>query len=96
MKLVDPTDFEILTYLDEKGRNNAVNLAAGLEKDRSYINTRLRTLADLGLVDRVGPAENSGLYEIAERGHAALECEEAYRDDDRDFEALLESAIEQD
>ncbi|MGM0398019.1 MAG: winged helix-turn-helix transcriptional regulator [Halobacteriota archaeon] len=94
MKLVYPTDFEILGFLAEEGRNNAVNIAVGLDRDRSYINTRLRTLADKDLVERVGPAERSGLYEISERGEAAVEYEAAYREEDVDFGAVIEDAID--
>lgn len=94
MKLVYPTDFEILEFLAEAGRNNAVNIAVGLDRDRSYINTRLRTLAEKDLVDRVGPAERSGLYEISERGAAAVEYREAYREEDVDFGAVVEDAVD--
>lgn len=93
MNLVNPTDFEVLAFLDARGRNNAINIAAGLGRDRSYINTRLRQLAQQGLVERVGPAPNSGLYEITELGRTALEHRDAYRDPDRDFEALVERSV---
>ena len=95
MRLVEPTDFEILAALSDGCRNNAVNLAHTLEKNRSYINTRLPILADFGLVERVGPAANSGLYIIAERGLRALECREQYGDPDIDFAALLDSTPEE-
>lgn len=68
MQLVDPTDYKILAFLATRGRNNAVNIAAALEYDRSYVNTRLRALANAELVERVGPASNSGLYELTEAG----------------------------
>jgi DNA-binding MarR family transcriptional regulator len=89
MRLVDPTDFDILRFLEERGRHNAVNLSVGLDLDRSYVNARLRLLADQGLVYRVGPAEHSGLYEITDRGEAALDHRERYGDADVDFEALV-------
>lgn len=88
MQLVEPTDFEILAFLDEQGRNNAINIATGLDRDRSYVNTRLRALAEKGLVQRVGPAENSGLYELTATGHAAIEHRDQYPADD--FDALLD------
>ena len=68
MGLVKPTDLEILRFLGENGRNNAVNISISLDKNRSYVNTRLSALADLGLVTRVGPAPNSGLYELTDAG----------------------------
>jgi DNA-binding MarR family transcriptional regulator len=91
MNLVQPTDFEILAYLSRAGRNNAVNMAVALDKDRSYVNTRLRYLAAADLVERVGPAPNSGLYELTPRGEAALEHREAYADRTDDFEAALDA-----
>lgn len=88
MRLVQPTDFEILAQLADSHRNNAANLAVLLDQNRSYINTRLPVLADYGLVERVGPAEKSGLYVITERGHAAVACQEAYATNSN-FEATI-------
>ncbi|MGQ4556646.1 ArsR family transcriptional regulator [Halobellus sp. GM3] len=93
MDLVEPTDFEILSYLAAEGRNNAVNVAVALDRDRTYMNTRLGTLARYGCLRRVGPAENSGLYEITEKGRVALEHREARRDPEADFEAVVEEAV---
>ena len=94
MKLAVPTDFEILEALSDGKRNTAANLSYILDKDRSYINTRLPVLADYGLVERIGPAPNSGLYEITERGLVVLDLEESYREEGVDFEALVESELE--
>lgn len=94
MKLASPTDFDILDALSDGKRNTAANLAIELDRDRAYINTRLPILADYGLIERIGPAPNSGLYEITDKGRAALKHRDAYRDDDRDFEALLEREVE--
>lgn len=91
MRLIVPTDFEILRALADGRRNNAVNLAYELDRNRSYINTRLPVLADYGLIERVGPAPNSGLYAVTERGVVAAESQAAYEDDEVDFEALIES-----
>ncbi|MFB6091551.1 MAG: ArsR family transcriptional regulator [Haloquadratum sp.] len=93
MRLTVPTDFEILEALADGERNNAANLAYHIDRDRSYINTRLPVLADYGLLERVGPAPNSGLYAITERGRAALEHRDAYRQADVDFEALIEREV---
>jgi len=49
-------------------------------------------LADYDLVDRVGPAPNSGLYVITQRGRAALDHREQYGEPDVDFAALLDEA----
>lgn len=89
MRLARPTDFEILEALADGKRNNAVNLAAVLDKNRAYINTRLPVLADYGLLDRVGPAPNSGLYVITEKGQVVIEHREAYDDADVDFETRI-------
>lgn len=88
MKLAEPTDFQILETLEERGRNTAQNISLLLDKDRSYVNTRLPHLADLRLVERVGPADNSGLYEITSRGRAVLDHRDAYGSSE--FEELVE------
>lgn len=93
MKLAAPTDFDLLDALSDGKRNNAANLAIELGRNRSYINTRLPILADYGLVDRIGPAERSGLYEITEKGLVALDHREVYGDADVDFEALVASDL---
>ena len=93
LDLVEPTDFEILAYLEEEGRNNAVNVAVALGKNREYMNSRLGILARDGCLHRVGPAENSGLYEITEKGRVALEHRDACGDPNADFEEVVETAL---
>lgn len=95
MRLTAPTDFEILKALSDGKRNNASNLSHILDKNRSYINTRLPVLADYGLVERVGPAPNSGLYVITEKGEVVGELEEEYAADDVDFDALVEERLDE-
>ena len=73
MRLVDPTDFQILEALSDGRRNVAANIAIELDKDRAYLNTRLPELEDYGLIERIGPAQNSGLYEITDEGRETLE-----------------------
>ena len=89
MKLRQPTDFLILEALEDKGRNVATNLAAHTGKSRKNINTRLPVLEDYGLVEKIGPAERSGLYEITSLGKAALVYQDQYGEVD-DFDALIE------
>ncbi|NGM71375.1 winged helix-turn-helix transcriptional regulator [Natronolimnobius sp. AArcel1] len=89
MKLRQPTDFLILEELADKGRNVATNLAHHTGKSRKNINTRLPVLEDYGLVRKIGPAERSGLYEIATLGKTALVHQDQYDEVD-DFEALIE------
>lgn len=93
MKLASPTDFDILEALSDGKRNTAANIALEIDRDRAYINTRLPILADHGLLERIGPSPNSGLYEITPRGKAALKHRSAYRDEAVDFEALVESEL---
>ena len=90
VKLQRPTDFLILECLAESGRNVAVNIAEEIDKSRSHVNVRLPQLADYDLVRKVGPAENSGLYEITELGRLAARHKEEYGEVD-DFADYLES-----
>lgn len=89
MKLRQPTDFLILESLEETGRNVATNLSHHTGKTRKNINTRLPVLADYGLVQKIGPADRAGLYEITPRGKAALIYRDQYDETD-DFDALIE------
>ncbi|SDY14112.1 phage repressor protein [Halopenitus persicus] len=95
MRLTVPTDFEILDALIDGRRNNAANLAYILDRNRSYINTRLPVLADYDLLDRVGPAPNSGLYVITEKGRVVARNREAYECDEADFDELIERELHQ-
>lgn len=94
MKLALPTDLEILEALDDGKRNTAANLSYLIDKDRSYINTRLPILADYGLVERVGPAPNSGLYEITMKGSLVVEHRERYERGEGDFDAFIEERLD--
>jgi len=96
VKLQRPTDFLILEYLEEGGRNVGTNIAAEIEKSRSHVNVRLPVLADYDLVKKIGPMENSGLYEITERGRVALEYREKYEDDNVDFDRVIEENVDED
>ncbi|MGQ4556644.1 ArsR family transcriptional regulator [Halobellus sp. GM3] len=94
MKLAVPTDFDILDALSDGRRNTAVNLSYVLNKNRSYINTRLPVLADYDLLERVGPAPNSGLYEITEKGRVVAANREAYERDDVDFDEFVAAELD--
>ena len=94
MRLTVPTDFDILQTLADGKRNNAINIAAELDRNRSYINTRLPILTDFGLVERVGPAPNSGLYVITPKGKIVANHREEYEDSDIDFEPFVQQQLE--
>lgn len=93
MRLTIPTDFDILDALTDGERNNAANLAYLLDRNRSYINTRLPVLADYELVERVGPAPSSGLYAITDKGKIVTAHRDAYRCEDVDFDALIDRKL---
>jgi predicted transcriptional regulator len=87
---LNETDFRILTALGN-GRNVASNIALEIDADRGYVNTRLRYLDDVALVERVGPHDASGLYELTERGRFAVSQRELYDAEPSTFVARLRS-----
>jgi hypothetical protein len=95
MKLQRPTDFLILNHLTEEGRNVAVNLALEIDKSRSHVNVRLPVLEDYDLVEKIGPAENSGLYQITGKGQVTAAYEDEYGKEGVDFDALVERKLDE-
>jgi DNA-binding HxlR family transcriptional regulator len=91
MRLKLPTDEMILQELLD-GRNLAANMAAEIGRSRNYVNQRMPHLRDYGLVERVGPVQDLGLYELTDRGEAALQVIDRY-DEVEDFEALVEREL---
>ena len=87
-----PLDFSLLKEL-LKGRNVGGNLHMTLDVTRPYVNERLGIIADYGLVKRVGPNENVGLYEITEKGRIALEHQDEYEEID-DFKGFIEDQLD--
>ena len=87
--ILRPADFSILDEL-QGGRNVGANLSDTLDVSRPYVTERLSQLADYGLVRRVGPNQNVGLYEITDLGRATLAHKDDYGEVD-DFEGLIES-----
>lgn len=90
MKLTDPTDYQILGTLEEHGRNTGQNLALLMDRDRSYLNAQLTKLAGAGLLRKIGPAKNSGLYEITEEGKQVYQYWETYGAYEGNHQELLE------
>ena len=86
-----PLDFSLLKEL-LKGRNVGGNLHMTLNVTRPYVNERLGILADYGLLKRIGPNENVGLYEITEKGRIALEHQDEYDEADN-FEAFIDERL---
>ena len=94
MKLVVPTDFDILAAFDAHGRNVAVNLALYLDRDRAYVNTRLPEPEHQGLLEKIGPAPNTGLYELTNRGRVVLAHRSRYDNLGCDeFETLVDETV---
>ena len=93
MRLRRPTDFLILEALHSYGRNVAPNIAIITGKSRKNVNNRLPVLADYQLVVKIGPSDRSGLYEVTDRGRAALRLREEY-DAVQDFGELVNRHVE--
>lgn len=87
---LNETDFLILDTLQE-GRNTAANMAEEIDRSRKYLNTKMGYLLDYSLVSKVGPLEDSGLYELTEKGRVAAESRDLYQEDPDAFEDLVES-----
>lgn len=94
MKLRRPTDFLILEALHEHGRNVAPNLAVHTGKSRQNVNIRLPILQDYGLVEKIGPTDRSGLYEITEKGKIVIDVRDRYGEVE-DFDALIAERLAQ-
>jgi len=94
MKLQLPTDRMILETL-ENGRNLAVNISLEIDRSRNYINGRMTHLLDYGLVVKIGPANDTGLYELTDRGQVVLDLLREGADHKSDgFEAEIESRLD--
>lgn len=94
MDRLNQTDFKILAVLAGGKRNVAANVALEIDADRGYINNRFGYLLSEGLVERVGPKERSGLYEITPKGKAAVDHKEKYFSDDvSDFEDFVQQRM---
>jgi hypothetical protein len=94
VKLQQPTDFRILQTLSESGRNVAPNIALEIGKSRSHVNVRLPILEDYRLVRKVGPAEDTGLYEITPRGEAVLKLQDEY-ESGPEFEERVDENVDE-
>lgn len=94
VKLQRPTDFLVLEVLDEKGRNVAPNIALEIDKSRSHVNVRLPILEDYGLVKKIGPSEQSGLYEITPEGRVALRNRDRYDEEGTDFGEVIRAELD--
>lgn len=94
MDRLNQTDFKILNVLASGKRNVAANVALEIDVDRGYINSRFGYLLSEDLVERVGPKERSGLYEITSKGQVVVEHKEVYfADDSDDFESFVEQQV---
>lgn len=97
MDRLNRTDFKILSVLASGKRNIAANVALEINANRSYINNRFSYLLSEGLVERVGPKEQSGLYEITAKGRVVVENQEKYQDETAEqFAAFVERRVDDD
>lgn len=90
-------DFGILSAYADGKRDVPVNVAEKIDQKRNYVNTRYSRMRDYGLLTRVGPSDNSGLYAITPKGAAALKLKDQYRDPsvtDQEFEEVVEERAE--
>jgi len=94
MNRLNRTDFAILEVLASGKRNVAANVALEIDADRSYVNNRFSYILEEGLVERVGPKELSGLYEITPKGQAVVRHQDKYRSDRVDnFAAFIDEQL---
>lgn len=93
MMILRDVDWAILDALSDGKRNVAVNIALEKDTSPSYVNNRMTILLDYRLVSKVGPSENSGLYEITRRGRAALELRDEY-DRGPEWEEKVDEMVE--
>lgn len=92
MRLTLPTDRMILEEL-KNGRNVAVNIAAEIDRSPGFLNRRLPELEGHYLVRSVGPADDTGLYELTSRGEAVLRLVDDYSRE-REFERRVDDLAE--
>jgi len=78
VKLIKPTDFDILQEMSDGERHIAPNLAEVLDRDRQYINNRLAELAGKGVLEKVGPSKRSNQYTITDKGLITLQVRSEY------------------
>lgn len=91
--LLRDIDFAILGVLSDGKRNVPANIALEADLDRSYVTSRLPIMKSYGLVEKIGPAERSGLYRITEKGRVAYELRDEYEDDEQ-FAELVEEELD--
>ncbi|GGI95270.1 hypothetical protein GCM10008995_01810 [Halobellus salinus] len=95
MRLRRPTDFLILDVLSDGERNTGANIADLIERDRGYVNTQLPTIEDQGFVKKIGPHQNSGLYQITPLGIAAVQKQSLYSESEDEFETAIRELADQ-
>lgn len=88
MLLQLPTDRLILEELRD-GRNLATNIAQDIDRHRKTVNARLSQMEDYNLVKNIG----GGLYELTERGGAAILAIDQYSETE-DFDQLVEEYVD--
>jgi len=95
MRLSQPTDFLILEALSNGERDTGANVAKRIDRDRGYINTELPKLEDQRLMKKIGPHDNSGLYQITPLGIAVIQKQSLYNENKDEFEAAVRELADQ-
>lgn len=95
MRLSQPTDFLILEALSDGERDTGANVAKRIDRDRKYINNELPKLEKQRLVKKIGPHENSGLYQITPLGIAAIQKQSLYSERKDEFETAIRDLEDQ-
>lgn len=103
---LDHLDVSILSFLSD-GRNTPRNmtiefLERGVDADADdekeladRIQYRLRKLREHNFIDRIGPAQNSGLYELTDLGRFVAEHDELVLGDNELGQHILSLAVEE-
>lgn len=92
VRLVQPTDFDILEEMADRKRYTGSALAQLLDHKPRYMSNRLAHLEDHRLVDRF---MDTTMFEITEMGLVALQLRDEYsHDTSREFEELIDETLE--
>jgi predicted transcriptional regulator len=75
LKLTDPTDFDILSFMNDGKRHQPPEIAAAIGHKDQYVRNRISNLRGLGLVENI---PNSSMYVLTEKGRVTLDLQDQY------------------